>query len=224
MSDGMRLEEFLARLGRHAGSEEPGTLAANHEVLRLVKPDEDLIERFVKEARQVGMYPHLVPADRLEEELARLLAQLSCKTAVLSMAEGSLVETIRKAMQAVSCEEIDWRHGTGIDPQYDVDLGITDVIHGVAETGSLILSSAAGRSRGAHLAPPIHVAILEVDQVLPDLIDFFGKQDAVAQPTAQVIVTGPSKTADIEGVLVTGVHGPKEVHIFLLQRPDSPSS
>ena len=72
-----------------------------------------------------------------------------------------------------------------------------------------------GRSRGAYLLPFVHVAIVRASQVVPDLVDAWDQfEDG---PALSLLVTGPSKTADIEGVLITGVHGPGELHVVLVE-------
>ena len=73
--------------------------------------------------------------------------------------------------------------------------------------------------RGLSLVPLRHVAVLRRSEILPDMIDYLESLEGSSitdLPSSQVFVTGPSKTADIEGKLFTGVHGPAEVHIFLV--------
>lgn len=87
----------------------------------------------------------------------------------------------------------------------DYLFAITRASHAIAETGSLVLTEAGTFSRLAALAPWVHVAVLERAAILPDMpsaISRFGQDRAV------LFVTGPSKTADVEGILIKGVHGP----------------
>ena len=67
----------------------------------------------------------------------------------------------------------------------------------------------------ASLLPPVHIAVADVDQLLPDLFDLFGRLSRQELPACVSLITGPSKTGDIELKLVTGVHGPGEVHVVL---------
>lgn len=97
------------------------------------------------------------------------------------------------------------------------DIGITSVSYAVAETGTLAFFSGPGRERMASLVPPVHVAIVTADQVLADQFDLFARlQSAGEMPTNVALVTGPSKTGDIELRLTTGVHGPGEWHVILV--------
>jgi len=99
------------------------------------------------------------------------------------------------------------------------DVGISSVSFAVAETGTLALASAAGQERLASLAPPVHIAVVEASQVVPDLFDLFERIAAEGwEPMASnwALITGPSKTGDIELTLTTGVHGPGAWHVIII--------
>ena len=99
------------------------------------------------------------------------------------------------------------------------ELGITSVAWAVAETGSLAVASGPGTERMASLLPPVHVAIVEESQVLADLFDLFARLDQEGLdrlPSNLVMITGPSKTGDIELKLTTGVHGPGVWHVIII--------
>ena len=100
-----------------------------------------------------------------------------------------------------------------------VPVGITGAIAGLADTGSIIVDSSAGRSRGASLLPPVHVALLPAANLYPDLPTWMAQQggDILGDIANLTIISGPSKTADIELNLVLGVHGPGEIHVILLE-------
>ncbi len=102
----------------------------------------------------------------------------------------------------------------------EADLGITGVDYAIAETGSCVIVARKGVSRLASLTPPVHIAVVEVGQVLPSLDELFTlrRQRAMAEGLEPYvnIITGPSRSADIEQTIVTGVHGPREVHMVIL--------
>src|SRR5262249_2668163 len=105
------------------------------------------------------------------------------------------------------------------DRAFAADLGITSVYWAVAETGSLsVWSSSGGRGRAVSLLPPVHVAIFEPAQIVPDLFDLFTELEKIKQdfPSNVTLITGPSKTGDIQLKLTTGVHGPGEVHAVIV--------
>lgn len=87
----------------------------------------------------------------------------------------------------------------------DYDFGITSAAGAIAETGTLVLTDAGTSSRLAALAPWVHVAVLRREQVHPDIPAALA---ALPADPNVIWVTGPSKTADVEGILIEGVHGP----------------
>ena len=100
------------------------------------------------------------------------------------------------------------------------DLGITGVDYAIAETGTCVIIPASGSSRLVSLLPPVHIALIERGQVLPSLDELFTlrRRDFMNGDLGSYmnLITGPSRTADIEYQLVTGVHGPGEVHMVLI--------
>lgn len=113
-------------------------------------------------------------------------------------------------------------------PESKADLGISGADYGLADSGTLVLRALPGQDRATSLLPPIHVAIIKSEHILPGLddliirllLDLEEKKDINSCLT---LITGPSKTADIEMDLVHGVHGPKELHVILLNIYEAPS-
>jgi L-lactate dehydrogenase complex protein LldG len=100
----------------------------------------------------------------------------------------------------------------------DVDAGITSTRGAIAETGSLILWPSADEPRLMSLVPPIHVAILEADQIFATFQEVLSLQHwSRGMPTNALLISGPSKTADIEQTLAYGVHGPKELIVLVIE-------
>lgn len=97
-------------------------------------------------------------------------------------------------------------------------LGVTGADAGLAESGSVIMGHGPGRPRLASLAPDIHVALLEVSALERTLAHWAQRHpEAAAGTTNLVVVSGPSRTGDIEQQLNLGVHGPRHVHIVLIR-------
>jgi len=94
----------------------------------------------------------------------------------------------------------------------EYQFGITAAAGAIAETGTLVLSDRGTSSRLAALAPWVHIAVLRRAQIRPDFVSAIA---AFGDDPNIIWVTGPSKTADIEGILIEGVHGPG-VQIALL--------
>ena len=100
---------------------------------------------------------------------------------------------------------------------FSADIAVTGADYLIAETGSLAMLARPGRPRLESLLPPAHLVVLERGQLLLDLFDLFERlEPASGLPSCVTLITGPSKTGDIELKLVTGVHGPGDVHVLLV--------
>jgi L-lactate dehydrogenase complex protein LldG len=110
--------------------------------------------------------------------------------------------------------------GLTVETEYDrkiydsYQFGITRATGAIAESGSVILDDENTSHRLAALSPWVHVAVLqrgEIHRTIPDAIAAFGKSPNI------IWCTGPSKTADVEGILIEGVHGPGEQIALLVE-------
>lgn len=104
-------------------------------------------------------------------------------------------------------------------PLFAADVGISAADFLIAETGTVVLRARPVEPRSVSLLPPVHLVLAEQACLVPDLFDLFEPQpgsDGPRLPSCLSLITGPSKTGDIELRLVTGVHGPGEVHVILL--------
>ncbi len=185
----------------------------------------DAVRRFCNELTAAGGTPHIAPdaetACRIVLDLVR--SRGAVKVALgrcpllerLDLArrlEAAGVEVaVVDAMPAVSARET----------FFQADVGISGVHRLVAETGTVVMSTGPSEPRSLSLLPPVHIALAEPSQLLADLFDLFDLFSPVASaekpvpPSCLTLITGPSKTGDIELRLVTGVHGPGEVHVVL---------
>ena len=103
------------------------------------------------------------------------------------------------------------------------DAGVSEASYGLADTGSVVLASSREEPRARSLLPAVHVSLLREERILPDLATLFETLGRDL-PSSLAIVTGPSRSADIEQRLVVGVHGPGEVHVVLLGGPTTPAA
>jgi len=98
-----------------------------------------------------------------------------------------------------------------------LEVGITGADAMLAESGSIVLTSGRDSPRMASLIPEIHVALVRTDQIYRSLSHFLAEHPEVAtRGSNMVVITGPSRTADIEQTLTLGVHGPRQVHVVLI--------
>lgn len=101
----------------------------------------------------------------------------------------------------------------------ECDLGICSAQLGVAETGTLVFLSTSERHRLVSLVPPVHLAILRASDIVVSLGEALARAEETREgspPPLVSLVTGPSRTADIELTLVVGVHGPRELQVVVL--------
>ena len=100
-----------------------------------------------------------------------------------------------------------------------VRVGLTGAAAGLARTGSIVLHADAAHGRLASLMPDIHIALLPVHRLYPDIAAWIATDEAaarIASSSNTVIITGPSRTADIAQTLTLGAHGPRELHVVLI--------
>ena len=98
-----------------------------------------------------------------------------------------------------------------------IDAGFTTTLGGIAETGGLLLAPGPFEPRLLSLVPPVHVALLRADRIFDTLLQAFRELGwNKVLPANALVVSGPSKTADIEQTLAYGVHGPKRLVVVLI--------
>jgi L-lactate dehydrogenase complex protein LldG len=102
----------------------------------------------------------------------------------------------------------------------DARIGVTQADYAIAETGTLVLISGAEQHRLLSLVPPVHVCLLYARQIVPSLGSLLTRLEqrfatGDITPQAVTMITGPSRTADIEHTLTMGVHGPVALHVLI---------
>lgn len=230
----MEQTELLARIKQslhrallpQAQAEHPGPFSGN--ALQAGIPASKLVEQFKLELEALSGHVHLadnaadIPGLILEilrrHRANRILAwdaphlglpglEAGLTAAGISLDTGNLpADPAERRSRLVDLEKI--------------TVGLTGAEAGLADTGSLALVSGPGRSRLASLLPPVHIALLPLARLYPSLAAFLAAQpDAVAAGSNLVLITGPSRTADIEMTLTIGVHGPAEVHAIIFGDP-----
>ena len=101
---------------------------------------------------------------------------------------------------------------------WNVEASLTGTLGGIAATGTLVLWPDRNEPRLMSLVPPVHIALLKASEIHDNLYDMMVAQDwAAGLPTNVLLVSGPSKTADIEQVLAYGAHGPRELIVLVLE-------
>jgi L-lactate dehydrogenase complex protein LldG len=165
------------------------------------------------------------PTDDLEVLFAQEFTKLQGKFAFCT-SEDDLLEQIKKLIATkewtkIYCTEDKWNNtfsNTISLPSCDVS--ITGCESLVARTGTIVLSAASQSGRTVSVYAPIHICVAYTTQLVYDIKDALQNIKEKYQsnlPSLITFATGPSRTADIEKTLVTGVHGPKEVYCFLVE-------
>lgn len=210
------LSRIRAALGRDTALREPPIPPPIDEpVARLVYSDIGLPELFQKRARDLTMQVDQVRIDDLLPSIVAFLREQKCSKVMLSATRlltnlGAVHFLADNGFHARTWRQI------SADEAYDFDAGITEVDFAVAETGSLVLRHRPEHGRLLSLVPFLHIAIVQPKDFVPDLIDLFERLAAEGTGSGVTLISGPSKTSDIEMTLVQGVHGPNVVKVFLL--------
>ena len=212
---GESLDDLLERIraglgGRTADAPIPPALDA--QLMRTTNGPE-LVETFVGRAAVVGTQVQQLSIEELPRQLANLLR--GSRQASLGFVDQELRTLVRAALETAGIMEARG-DGHGMDVHFDSDVGITDVEAAIAETGTLVYLTGAERPRAASFVAPVHIALVREQQLVADLVDYLAHQPVPA-PSSELLITGPSKTADIEGVLIQGVHGPGSVRVLLIR-------
>jgi L-lactate utilization protein LutC len=98
-----------------------------------------------------------------------------------------------------------------------VDIGITSADYALSDTGTLVMLASPAEARLVSLLPPAHLAVVPSERILTGLDELFTiLPNPAAQTSSMVLITGPSRTADIEQILVRGVHGPGQVTVVIV--------
>jgi L-lactate dehydrogenase complex protein LldG len=148
-----------------------------------------------------------------EEQAAAALREIVEKAgaAKIALSDAPLVQRLAGALDSVDLVEASDRAGL-----LEADLGVSGAQHAIAETGTLVLETRREQNRLVSLLPPLHVAVLHADNLLATLGDALAAVSKEGLSRGVTFITGPSRTADIELVLVVGVHGPRELHVILI--------
>ncbi len=213
------LDAFVASLrGKMAASDRAAPLPESvSDGVRQIDADVDLPECFARVAALAGWKVHSVDGAGLVDSLARILQDNTVGSVYLEPGSHEAFSADHVAALAARLRELDIavRSIADDDTLFSVDASITGAAAAIAESGSVVCQSGAATSRGASLIPPMHIAVVAQSQIIADLCDYFGGLGG-SLPANINVITGPSKTADIEGILITGVHGPGDVHVVVV--------
>jgi L-lactate utilization protein LutC len=182
----------------------------------------DPVERFCAELASAGGKSHHAADGVAALRIIQAIVQAHHARRLL-LSRGGLVDRLelRAKLRAMAFDAgtLDDLPTNPRDDFFAAEIGITNVHRLIAETGSVVVASRPNEPRSLSLLPPVHICLAERSQLLPDLFDLFDLYSPLTHtppPSCLTLITGPSKTGDIELKLVTGVHGPGEVHVIFV--------
>jgi L-lactate dehydrogenase complex protein LldG len=216
------LDDVRRALGRRTTSL-PGPLAPFVEAAAEIDSN-TLIEQFVQEATAVRAQVYRLPGEpQLVEAIVEICSRQNDEIA-LSGAKSFVEMDLRGALAARGLSTFvgdQTEHEALVAKLANCGVGVTAVDYAIAETGTIVLSSDEPNALLVSLLPPVHIALVRSGQMIATMdeaIDRIGRERiGRANPARSVtLVTGPSRTSDVELVLSIGVHGPKELHVIVI--------
>jgi len=195
-------------------------------------PPEELTERFEAELKALGCNAYRASTSAaLEKILRSILDPLHAQSVVLSRNPILNQLQIARMLEGWGKRVAMWPERASQQPEagsfreecFAADAGITGADFALAETGSLVLTSFTEGSQLASLAPPVHIALYRRSQIRASLDEVLQNLPVSRDPErpsparSAVFISGTSRTADIEQILVRGVHGPRDVHAILVE-------
>jgi L-lactate dehydrogenase complex protein LldG len=190
----------------------------------------DLVAAMAGEVRGAGGEAHVADdAEAARGVLVELLRQYRPRTALAWQHPALKAAGLDDLLSSRGIALFDHAALAGSEPAEQrmhalaADIGFTGADWAIAETGTLVVCSRPGQERMASLLPPVHVAVVEESRILPDLFDLVAALQGNAAgpelklPSNVTLITGPSKTGDIELELTTGVHGPGKWHVVMVR-------
>ena len=134
---------------------------------------------------------------------------------------STILGEAKKIAVAPALKSIDWG---ALAPEFRPgeitdQVGVTKAIAGIAETGTLVFASDADNPPSLNFVPEVSFAVLHEKEIVAAQEDVWAKLPKANMPATINLVTGPSRTGDIEQTLYLGAHGPKELHVLLIKGP-----
>ncbi|NNC39074.1 MAG: LUD domain-containing protein [Acidimicrobiia bacterium] len=187
-------------------------------------PEAGVTGRFLKQVEAVDGHTHLVGSDDEAVRLIDALLEQYEATSYLGWDPDHLpISGLAERLRATPLDAVVPGNPEGrLEKQsgyMDLLAGITGASAGLAESGSIVLESGPGRPRMASLIPLAHIALLRKESITQSLSHWIADHPEAAYDTSNLfMITGPSRTADIEQTLNLGVHGPRHLHVIVLDR------
>jgi L-lactate dehydrogenase complex protein LldG len=178
------------------------------------EPEVEITQLLAEIEKLSGVTRRLASRDELGVALAELVKTEDVKRATVWTTPDLADLGVGEALKALGVELVPAQADKHLVAT--CELGVTEVDAALPETGTLLLCSSPERPRVVSLLPRVHLAIFTPAVLRPDLHQAFAEAKDAGY---SVLVTGPSRTADIELTLTLGVHGPKALYAWVMNEP-----
>ena len=188
----------------------------------------ELASTFARELETVGgkFLGILTPAE-VTNRIVTLAGEIGAKTVALGQGVISDMDAIGEALERADCRIVrtipvaDTERAAMRERVANADLGIAEADFAIASTGTLAVVSTGDRPSSLTLLPPASLVIVQIDRVMANLAAVLAELGPGGVAANRLtLITGPSRTADIEKRIVLGVHGPKSIHVIVVWPPD----
>jgi L-lactate dehydrogenase complex protein LldG len=184
----------------------------------------ELMSTFARELEEVGgKFVGAFTPSEVNSRIVDLARELAVKSIALGSGNVSDMDAIGEALERADFRIVrtvpvaDTERAAMRSHVADSDLGIADADYAIAATGTLAVISNAQRPSSLTLLPPASLAIVQIDRIVANLAELLAAlgPNGIAS-NRMTLITGPSRTADIEKRIVMGVHGPKSLHVIVV--------
>jgi L-lactate dehydrogenase complex protein LldG len=193
------LAEVRTVIARHATGPQPPTM-------------DDRVARFMVECDRLSTTYQRTSQDGIGQAIARYVDDGKLPRKITAWAQALAEPTVAELQALDIAIERRTAHP-------DDATGLTDCFCAIAETGTLVLLSSPSTPKATALLPETHICLVNVDRIVPTMEDAFAliRNEWGELPRSTFMVSGPSRTADIEQTIVIGAHGPYRVHVLLVE-------
>jgi L-lactate dehydrogenase complex protein LldG len=213
---------FRARIGSHAATA-PSAVPVAQSAHRA-----ELASTFARELELVGgSFLGTVTPGEVANRIVGLARQIGAKRVALGQGVATDMDAVGEALERADFRIVralpvaDTERAAMRSRVADAELGIAEADFAIASTGTLAVVSNANRPSSLTLLPPASLAIVQIDRVMPNLAAMLTAMGPAGVAANRLtLITGPSRTADIEKRIVLGVHGPKSLHVIVVWPQD----
>jgi len=203
------LENIRRSLGRTVQT--PVNLRPDIYEPRVPESVDSEIAHFLDEVKKLsGVGQELSPSD-IDSSLKTLVAEQNIRKATVCETPHLRQLGITEILNSLGVELVS--PNANKHEMAQCDLGITEADYLLPETGTLVLRSSTEKPRGVSLLPRVHLAIVRPEMLRADMHQVFAESK---NDNYLVFITGPSRTADIELTVTLGVHGPKNLYVWMM--------